>query len=104
MAGREEYLLSLIAGEYQKELLTGTTAQTSLIGVVAIVFRDSGATFAVLKVNDVDALSGTFGDLNNETVLSVTDPPLFAGKDKHFTDITLTNATDSVWLIKTKDS
>ncbi len=104
MSQRTDYLLELIAGEYQKQLLVGTAAQTSLTNVVGIVFRETDATFAVLKVEGVDALAGIFGDLDNSEVMYITDGVLFAGKDKHFTDITLTNATDSVWLITTKDA
>ena len=103
MAGREEYLLRLIVGENRQQLLTGTAAQTNLTNVVGIKFRDAKATFAVLKVDGADALSGLFGDLDNSEEMTVTDGVLFAGKDKHFTDITLTNATDSIWLITTKD-
>jgi len=100
---RTDYLLELIAGEYRKQLLTGVAAQTDLTNVVGIVFRDVGTKFAVLKVEGVDALSGMFGDLDNTVTLTTTDGVLFAGKNKHFTDITQTNATDSVWLITTKD-
>lgn len=101
MAGREEYLLELIAGEYQKQLIDDTDAHTGLKSR-AIQIRDDGSVFSVLKVNGVDALSGTFGNLDNSTNLSVTDGVLFAGKDKFFTDITLTSG--SIWTIESKDA
>lgn len=100
---RTDYLLELIAGEFQKELLIGTAALTDLDDVAGVVFRDSGATFATLEVDGEDALSGMFRDLDNTVSLSVTDGVLFAGKDKKFTAITLSSATDSIWLIKTRD-
>lgn len=103
MSDRTDYLLQLIVGEYRQQLLTGTAAQTGLTNVVGIKFRDAGAQFAVLKVDGVTALSGLFGDLTTADTLSVTDGVIFAGENKHFTDITLTNATDSVWLITTRD-
>lgn len=103
MAGREEFLLEQIAGEYQKQLVIGTGAKTGL-KCTGIAFRTVGATFATLKVNGVDALSGTFGDLNNSVALDNTDGVLFAGKDKFFTDVTLSSASDSVWLLKSKDA
>jgi len=103
MAGREEYLLEQIAGEYQKQLIVGTDAKTGL-KAKGIQFRSAGATFAVLKVDDEDALSGMFEDLDNSISLDNTDGVLFAGKDKFFTDVTLKNATDSIWLLMTKDA
>lgn len=104
MSARTDYLLELIAGEFQQQLLTGTAAQTSLTNVVGIKFRDAGTKFAVLEVDDEDALAGMFGDLDNTTELVISDGVMFAGKDKHFTAITQTNAADSIWLITTKDA
>lgn len=95
--------IEIIEGRYGAKILTGTTeTDLTALKVVAIVVRTPGATFAKLAVNTTDIVTarGLGG-----VALDTSDIPLIAGYDmgsrstKYFTNIQMTSANDSVWLI-----
>ncbi len=95
--------IEIIEGRFGAKIFTGDTeTDITALKVVAIVVRSAEATFVKLAVNTVDVVTARgLGSV----ALDNTDIPLIAGYDigaretKYFTNIELTNATDSVWLI-----